>query len=649
MAKKGGNNLNIVLGVDIAGLKKGFDDAVKVTQKAGGDVEKSAKAVSDSVQNAFKKIENSSSLKQASRQMFNLAASLQAGGTATEKAFRQAIREAGHLQDEIQDLNALIQVGGPAGPFIAMNNALKLGVAGMNAVQGSMALIGVESEDLQRTMVRLQAGMALAGALKELEGVKDVFGQLNHVMKMNPALTVAAGMTALVATIAAVHDSTRKLTDTQQAGYEVQKKAIETYADEEANLKALYKELNTGNISRGEQQKIIDNFNTEHPKLLQGLRTEGMNISDINGALIARIALIRKEAEAQAARTLYIEEYTKMLKASQEAKELAAAGPSAFDKFLTSFGGVYGSILTDQTQVGVKIYEADKRANVFYETWQNINTEVKALKEQLRGLYNTDFSSPSKASGAPAPAAAAPIDYNAILDESEGMKYVRSLQGKIIKELSVAGQTAQGIQVAIPPAQFKMSKDAMEDYMKMLRQVTIESQALGNVIRDSISSGLSNMASAMGEAIATGQNLGMVIGKSLLAAMANFMRALGEMFVKTGVAKLAFDEAIIKIGGAPLAIAAGFALIAGSAAMTAKLQQKNQPRAFADGGVIYGPTLGLMGEYAGASANPEIVAPLDKLKSLIQPSTGNMIAETRIDGRDLVILVKNTERDMSRG
>ena len=92
MAKRGGNNLNIVLGVDINALKKGFDDAIKVTQKSGGDVGKAAKAVSEGVVNSFKKIENSSSLKAASRQMFNLAASLQAGGSATEQVFRQAIR-----------------------------------------------------------------------------------------------------------------------------------------------------------------------------------------------------------------------------------------------------------------------------------------------------------------------------------------------------------------------------------------------------------------------------------------------------------------------------------------------------------------------------------------------------------------------------
>lgn len=38
---------------------------------------------------------------------------------------------------------------------------------------------------------------------------------------------------------------------------------------------------------------------------------------------------------------------------------------------------------------------------------------------------------------------------------------------------------------------------------------------------------------------------------------------------------------------------------------------------FADGGIAFGPTLGLFAEYSNARANPEVVAPLDRLKSII--------------------------------
>lgn len=58
---------------------------------------------------------------------------------------------------------------------------------------------------------------------------------------------------------------------------------------------------------------------------------------------------------------------------------------------------------------------------------------------------------------------------------------------------------------------------------------------------------------------------------------------------------------------------------------------------FADGGLIYGPTLGLMGEYGGASSNPEVVAPLNKLRALIgEGGGGTQKVEFHIEGRELV-------------
>lgn len=59
--------------------------------------------------------------------------------------------------------------------------------------------------------------------------------------------------------------------------------------------------------------------------------------------------------------------------------------------------------------------------------------------------------------------------------------------------------------------------------------------------------------------------------------------------------------------------------------------------AFADGGIAYGPTLGIFGEYAGAKSNPEVVAPLDKLRTLIGGDDNGGIGrvEFEIKGRTL--------------
>ena len=57
---------------------------------------------------------------------------------------------------------------------------------------------------------------------------------------------------------------------------------------------------------------------------------------------------------------------------------------------------------------------------------------------------------------------------------------------------------------------------------------------------------------------------------------------------------------------------------------------------FASGGIAYGPTLGLFGEYAGASNNPEVVAPLDKLRGIIgSDDNAPKIVKFKIKGRYL--------------
>ena len=67
---------------------------------------------------------------------------------------------------------------------------------------------------------------------------------------------------------------------------------------------------------------------------------------------------------------------------------------------------------------------------------------------------------------------------------------------------------------------------------------------------------------------------------------------------------------------------------------------------FANGGIAYGPTLGIFGEYAGAANNPEVVAPLDRLKALIGDTGGGFSGklEARLRGRDIVLALANETR-----
>jgi hypothetical protein len=119
--------------------------------------------------------------------------------------------------------------------------------------------------------------------------------------------------------------------------------------------------------------------------------------------------------------------------------------------------------------------------------------------------------------------------------------------------------------------------------------------------------------------------------------------AIGKALIAYGVALKAFEMAKLN---PVLAIVAGAGLVIAGTVLKAKLAPKEKGGAmpFANGGIISGPTMGLMGEYPGAKSNPEVVAPLDKLKGLIGGNNGGTL-EARISGNDLLILMNKAQRN----
>ena len=92
------------------------------------------------------------------------------------------------------------------------------------------------------------------------------------------------------------------------------------------------------------------------------------------------------------------------------------------------------------------------------------------------------------------------------------------------------------------------------------------------------------------------------------------------------------------------------ALIAMAVGVVSSAMKKTKK--FAKGGIISAPTMGLMGEYPGARSNPEVVAPLDKLKGLIGNSGNrnqqvNVGGSFELRGQDLVVALEraNSNRD----
>lgn len=163
------------------------------------------------------------------------------------------------------------------------------------------------------------------------------------------------------------------------------------------------------------------------------------------------------------------------------------------------------------------------------------------------------------------------------------------------------------------------SNNANKTYDEMTRQLTGAFGQLGGAI-----------GGAAGEWLQYGANAAQAIATAIpkILALAGTHKKAAEEKKTDAVAGAASSVSSIPFVGPALAVAAVASIVAALSSV---------PK-FAKGGIISGPTVGLIGEYAGASNNPEVVAPLDKLRSMLRPEDGigNRTVKFRIEGRTLV-------------
>lgn len=118
--------------------------------------------------------------------------------------------------------------------------------------------------------------------------------------------------------------------------------------------------------------------------------------------------------------------------------------------------------------------------------------------------------------------------------------------------------------------------------------------------------------------------------------------ALGEAVATSISAMLKGNSKLIAMAGpAGPAVIAAISALASGAARTAF---NSLIPAFASGAVISGPTLGLIGEYPGAKSDPEVVAPLSKLQTLMQPPGMGGTVKFVLDGRVFVGYLEQENR-----
>ncbi len=176
-------------------------------------------------------------------------------------------------------------------------------------------------------------------------------------------------------------------------------------------------------------------------------------------------------------------------------------------------------------------------------------------------------------------------------------------------------------------------------------------QAASDIINTGFTDILVSMGESIGQSLSGITDSGKNFAQSLLSTIGTMATQLGKMAIAVGIGIKGIKTALKSLNPV-VAIAAGVALVALGSFVSNRASQigSGGVTAFANGGIVSSPTLGLMGEYPGARSNPEVIAPLDKLKSMIGggQTNVNVTGGFRLDGQDLILALERANRNNKR-
>lgn len=202
---------------------------------------------------------------------------------------------------------------------------------------------------------------------------------------------------------------------------------------------------------------------------------------------------------------------------------------------------------------------------------------------------------------------------------------------------------------AINPPESDWS-EARQNFAANLSNFASEARAQTMDAAASIRGFLSDVATAIGEGLGnifTGDGTFDDMLNGIVSAMGNFLKSLGKQLIALGTMMVAIRAAVNASWATPwTAIAVGVAAVAlGTAMINAFNKQNEGGVALAEGGLAYGPTMALVGDNRGAGSDPEVIAPLSKLRQYgLGHQTIEFVGGTfRLSGSDLVLAISREQ------
>lgn len=311
-------------------------------------------------------------------------------------------------------------------------------------------------------------------------------------------------------------------------------------------------------------------------------------------------AVTAVDALTEANKNLTLEEQKRNIEVQIEQQkklvEQLEAEKDAKDKIAEKFGG--------------KAIKEQKEANAAFATANSELATMNTMLDEVNTKLNAKTPKPVEdLSAATDTAANAFKRLTPLISKALKPLQTKELQQNILGGIKQIGPTVK--------EQMQIAQESLNQSQQAMRGFAMQMASGLEGIFTGLMQGTLNFKQMMGDAL-----------KSVLARAVALLAVFGILTALTGGVGGAFFESV---GGLKNFMSAGFNLPTG---------------VFADGGIVSGPTLGLVGEYPGAKTNPEVIAPLDKLRGMLGGQ--NVQVTGKISGRDILLTSERNAIDRNR-
>jgi len=334
----------------------------------------------------------------------------------TDPRFQEMTQRAAELKDQIDDTNATIKatagnaVENLAGGFVT---TAQLGVAGFQGVEASMALMGVESENVQKSLMRLTALMNLSDSLKTLGEIDQKFVEIkasitafgakaSGAFKQLTAAGKAFAVTGIGLIVTGLGYAISKFSELSDEGkawqemeedrlaqkkelIEKQKAENQEIATQTANFVGLVAQLKQTNQNSKERKNLIDQINSQYGTTLKNMASEIDFQAQLNQAVADYITfqtLKIRQKQNEEKITKIIEKQIELANKARTTLGIPIDDPYKefdFDKFLKGQTAVEQSTLNS-----LKLQGSFGEQQI--ETYRDLQTEVMNLGLELNDL-----------------------------------------------------------------------------------------------------------------------------------------------------------------------------------------------------------------------------------------------------------------------